>query len=318
MQALDVVDEIADSAVITAARRDVQQHARNGCHVRCCEVTTCSPRWCPVGRGGDEPGQLSQLFGKTAELYAVRPRDESPAVAAEPIMVSVTGTVVDGMVICPYMPMFRIYQNVRADRCPGAREAQPAGRAAPAGCIRRLAGSSEKGDDINMTLTMRSSSLEGWRHADPSQLSTDREWQDMTITRDDSGFMLLEVIVAMMIMSVTMASLGVLFGRSLTIISYQQDRQAAAQIATEGIDRLRTVAGCKLRDLCGSWWPDGDSRKVGEVTFARTFVRRAVIASDLLPVDVTVSWNGCRGTCMFTASTLVSTAVADPVLTTFP
>lgn len=136
----------------------------------------------------------------------------------------------------------------------------------------------------------------------------------MAADRDDAGFTLLETLMSLLVMGTVMASLAVFFSRSMTVTSRQGDRQVAAQLATDGVDQLRKVPGCKLRNLCGSSFPAADTQAVGGVTYTRTYATRAVISPDLLPVVVTVSWPGCGASaCTFSASTLVSTSAVEPV-----
>ena len=140
---------------------------------------------------------------------------------------------------------------------------------------------------------------------------------DPAARRDDTGFTLVETLVSLMIMGMVMASLAVFFSRSMTVTSRQGDRQVAAQLVTDGVDQLRKVPGCRLRNLCGnSWPPPTDTHTVDRIVYTRTYSRQAVVPPDLLPVAVTVTWKGCSGTCSFTTTTLISTAVSEPVFNT--
>jgi type IV pilus assembly protein PilC len=64
---------------------------------------------------GEESGQISQMLDKVADFYdrEVDSAAESLTASIEPIMVLFMGTVVGGMVICLYLPMFTIYQNIQ-------------------------------------------------------------------------------------------------------------------------------------------------------------------------------------------------------------
>ena len=65
---------------------------------------------------GEESGQISQMLDKIADFYdrEVDSAAESLTASIEPIMVLVMGAVVGGMVVCLYLPMFSIYQNIQA------------------------------------------------------------------------------------------------------------------------------------------------------------------------------------------------------------
>ena len=57
------------------------------------------------------------MLDKVADFYdrEVETAAESLTASIEPIMVLVMGGVVGGMVICLYLPMFTIYQNIQSN-----------------------------------------------------------------------------------------------------------------------------------------------------------------------------------------------------------
>ncbi len=118
MQALSVVGETTGNEVINAAMRDVQAAVRDGQpmssamrhHKVFPEMVT------QMIEVGEESGQISQMLDKVADFYdrEVDSAAESLTASIEPIMVLVMGAVVGGMVICLYLPMFTIYQNIQS------------------------------------------------------------------------------------------------------------------------------------------------------------------------------------------------------------
>jgi type IV pilus assembly protein PilC len=117
MQALDVVGETTGNAVVTAAMRDVQQRVRDG-HPMSSALRNHDLFPAMVTQMvevGEESGQISQMLDKIADFYdrEVDSAAESLTASIEPIMVLVMGAVVGGMVICLYLPMFTIYQNIQ-------------------------------------------------------------------------------------------------------------------------------------------------------------------------------------------------------------
>ncbi|MFI5936739.1 type II secretion system F family protein [Actinoplanes sp. NPDC051494] len=118
MQALAVVGETTGNEVINIAMRDVQSAVRDGqpmssamrLHKIFPEMVT------QMIEVGEESGQISQMLDKVADFYdrEVDAAAESLTASIEPIMVLVMGTVVGGMVICLYLPMFTIYQNIQS------------------------------------------------------------------------------------------------------------------------------------------------------------------------------------------------------------
>jgi len=119
MQALAVVGETTGNEVITIAMRDVQSAVRDGQpmssamrhHKVFPEMVT------QMIEVGEESGQISQMLDKVADFYdrEVDSAAESLTASIEPIMVLVMGSVVGGMVICLYLPMFTIYQNIQGN-----------------------------------------------------------------------------------------------------------------------------------------------------------------------------------------------------------
>jgi type IV pilus assembly protein PilC len=119
MQALAVVGETTGNEVINIAMRDVQSAVRDGqpmssamrLHKVFPEMVT------QMIEVGEESGQISQMLDKVADFYdrEVDSAAESLTASIEPIMVLVMGSVVGGMVICLYLPMFTIYQNIQGN-----------------------------------------------------------------------------------------------------------------------------------------------------------------------------------------------------------
>jgi type IV pilus assembly protein PilC len=118
MQALAVVGETTGNEVINDALKDVQSAVRDGQtmssalrrHSIFPEMVT------QMIEVGEESGQISQMLDKVADFYdrEVDSAAESLTASIEPIMVLVMGAVVGGMVICLYLPMFTIYQNIQS------------------------------------------------------------------------------------------------------------------------------------------------------------------------------------------------------------
>ena len=119
MQALSVVGDTTGNEVINIAMRDVQAAVRGG------QPMSSALRNHPIFpemvtqmiEVGEESGQISQMLDKVADFYdrEVDSAAESLTASIEPIMVLVMGAVVGGMVICLYLPMFTIYQNIQSN-----------------------------------------------------------------------------------------------------------------------------------------------------------------------------------------------------------
>ncbi|GAA3125401.1 type II secretion system F family protein [Planomonospora alba] len=117
MQALEVVGATTGNAVVGEATKELQAAVRDGL-----------PMSTHLGRHpvfprmvaqmievGEESGQISQMLDKVADFYdrEVDAAAESLTSAIEPLMVIVMGVAVGGMVLCLYLPMFTVYQNIQ-------------------------------------------------------------------------------------------------------------------------------------------------------------------------------------------------------------
>jgi type IV pilus assembly protein PilC len=119
MQALTVVGETTGNEVINLAMQDVQAAVRDG-HTMSSALRHHKIFPAMVTQMievGEESGQISQMLDKVADFYdrEVDSAADSLTASIEPIMVLVMGGVVGGMVICLYLPMFTIYQNIQSN-----------------------------------------------------------------------------------------------------------------------------------------------------------------------------------------------------------
>ena len=80
----------------------------------------------------------------------------------------------------------------------------------------------------------------------------------MTRERDgtsEGGFTVVEVVVALGLVSAVIVSLGVFFSSSIGTSRYQSQTQAATRLAEEGVERGRGLGGAALlagRNTCGT------------------------------------------------------------------
>jgi type IV pilus assembly protein PilC len=117
LQALDVVGATTGNAVITAAMVDLQESVREGQPMssRLAAHSVFPQMVTQMVEVGEESGQISAMLDKIADFYdrEVDSAAESLTASIEPIMVLVMGVIVGSMVICLYLPMFTIYQNIQ-------------------------------------------------------------------------------------------------------------------------------------------------------------------------------------------------------------
>jgi type IV pilus assembly protein PilC len=119
LQALDVVGATTGNTVITAAMTDLQQAVREGQPMssQLGQHKVFPPMVVQMVEVGEESGQISQMLEKIADFYdrEVDSAAEALTASIEPIMVLVMGGVVGGMIVCLYLPMFSIYQNIQSN-----------------------------------------------------------------------------------------------------------------------------------------------------------------------------------------------------------
>jgi len=117
LQALNVVGATTGSAVVASAMTDLQNAVRDGQPMssRLSNHPVFPRMVAQMIEVGEESGQISQMLDKVADFYdrEVDSAAESLTASIEPIMVLVMGVIVGGMIICLYLPMFTIYQNIQ-------------------------------------------------------------------------------------------------------------------------------------------------------------------------------------------------------------
>ena len=118
IQALDIVGGTAGNALIGEAMHDVRDSVRTGSTIsRPLARHSIFPAMVvQMLEVGEETGQTSQMLEKVADYYdqEVETATEALTAALEPILVVVMGVVIGAMVICLYLPMFTIYQNIQS------------------------------------------------------------------------------------------------------------------------------------------------------------------------------------------------------------
>ncbi len=71
--------------------------------------------------------------------------------------------------------------------------------------------------------------------------------------RGDAGFTLIEVVLALVLLSTLMSSMAVLFVRGMQHLSGLQRRQAAVQVAAQAIEAVRAVSTTPGQNGCVTW-----------------------------------------------------------------
>ena len=119
IQALDIVGGTSGNALIGEAMADVRDSVRTGSTIaRPMAKHPIFPSMVvQMLEVGEETGQTSEMLDKVADYYdqEVETATDALTSALEPLLVVLMGLVIGTMVICLYLPMFTIYQNIQSN-----------------------------------------------------------------------------------------------------------------------------------------------------------------------------------------------------------
>jgi prepilin-type N-terminal cleavage/methylation domain-containing protein len=129
----------------------------------------------------------------------------------------------------------------------------------------------------------------------------------------DAGFTLVEVLVSLGVIGVVLTAVSTFFVRSMVIANLEGSRQSAVQVAATAMEELRSVPG-----VLALGWLASNAQPVLVPMSAQTYTRSWDVPplSPLISATVHITWisNGCTGgACQYSATTLISTAAAEPV-----
>jgi type IV pilus assembly protein PilC len=117
LQALDIVKETVNNAVLSKAVTDVQASVKEGESIAGPLGTHAvfPPMVVQMLAIGEETGAVDTMLDKVAQFYdeEVAATVEALTSLIEPIMIAVLGGIVGGMVIALYMPMFKIFELIK-------------------------------------------------------------------------------------------------------------------------------------------------------------------------------------------------------------
>ncbi len=117
IQALDIVGGTSGNALIGRAMTDVRDAVRSGSTIaRPLARHPIFPSMVvQMLEVGEETGQTSEMLAKVADYYdqEVETATDALTSALEPLLVVMMGVVIGSMVICLYLPMFTVYQNIQ-------------------------------------------------------------------------------------------------------------------------------------------------------------------------------------------------------------
>jgi type IV pilus assembly protein PilC len=117
IQALDIVGGTSGNSLIGQAMSDVRDLVRTGSTISkpMADHPIFPSMVVQMLEVGEETGQTSEMLDKVADYYdqEVETATDALTSALEPLLVVLMGVVIGAMVICLYLPMFSIYQNIQ-------------------------------------------------------------------------------------------------------------------------------------------------------------------------------------------------------------
>jgi type IV pilus assembly protein PilC len=117
LQAIEITGKTAGNAVIERAMGDVQESVTRGGTIA--EPLRRSPAFPPMVAQmvsvGEETGSLDGMLSKVADFYEDEVAASIKALTSilEPIMIIVVGGMVGFIIISMYLPMFKVYENIK-------------------------------------------------------------------------------------------------------------------------------------------------------------------------------------------------------------
>lgn len=116
LQALGIVGETSGNWVIERAVRDVQESVRSGQSLASplTQHSVFPPMVVQMISTGEDSGSLELMLTKISQFYdqEVEATTEQLTSLIEPLMIGLIGTIIGGMVIALYMPMFSIFDLI--------------------------------------------------------------------------------------------------------------------------------------------------------------------------------------------------------------
>jgi type IV pilus assembly protein PilC len=116
LQSLDIVAETTGNIVLERATRDVQDSVRSGESITgpLSQHAIFPPMVVQMMAVGEDTGALDTMLHKVSEFYdqEVEATTESLTALLEPLMIAFLGSIVGGMIVALYMPIFKIFELI--------------------------------------------------------------------------------------------------------------------------------------------------------------------------------------------------------------
>ena len=116
VEALESVGGAAGNAVSAAATQRIQQEVSTGTSLTTAMINTnvFPSMVVQMSAVGEESGALDHMLSKAAEFYEQEVDDMAAGLSSlmEPIIIVVLGTLIGGIVVAMYLPIFKMGQVV--------------------------------------------------------------------------------------------------------------------------------------------------------------------------------------------------------------
>lgn len=117
LQSLDIVGDTSGNVVISHAVKDVRDSVRSGQSLTgpLAEHKVFPPMVVQMMSVGEDTGALDSMLDKIADFYdqEVEATTEQLTSLIEPLMIVVIGSIIGGMIVALYMPIFSIYNAIQ-------------------------------------------------------------------------------------------------------------------------------------------------------------------------------------------------------------
>ena len=117
LQSLDIVGEASGNIVIEHAAKDVRESVRQGNSLAkpLAEHSVFPPMVVQMMAVGEDTGALDDMLDKIADFYDQEVEATTDALTSlvEPLMIAVLGTIIGGMIIALYMPIFGVFELIQ-------------------------------------------------------------------------------------------------------------------------------------------------------------------------------------------------------------
>ena len=117
LQSLDIVGETSGNVVLVKASRDIQDSVRRGESLSgpLANHWIFPPMVVQMMAVGEDTGALDDMLHKISDFYdqEVEATTEALTSLIEPLMIAVLGSVIGGMIVALYMPIFKVFDLIK-------------------------------------------------------------------------------------------------------------------------------------------------------------------------------------------------------------